>query len=273
MEKKKIKIAVIVLIIIVIYSGFVIFLSNQNMPVEDPNENPPSVGGDNPIVDSSYTYLLIDNTDIWRYQGKGWYNSKNINDEERYSTYINNSYYGDYYLKFIKVWNLFDVNNNYVYYSGNFLAHSKDLKVDIQNFSSVELTSYDFNTINKILNTSFDTNTLLNKEKIITDVDSNGINDIIVYVSNIDVADEYDEYFNLIYLILNNDGVSILLNDKSTAYNMLSQPIYSLNYILKIDNNKYSNLIFKKGYFSEVDEPSNVMFEYINGKYIKVIEK
>ena len=271
MKNNKIKIIIILLIIMIVYGGIVIIFAN-NAGGGTTQQPSPGGGGDNPSEKDTISYLLVDDIDKWAYQNNYWRNTQKIDDEKLYNVYVDNVYKGNYYLKFIKRWNLFDTNDKYVQYEGKFLGHSTNMSLNIQQFEVEELSYTDFTVINKILDMKLNIDSVLYQEKINIDLDSNGIKDTIINISNTDVDYNYDKYFNLIYVILNGKEEHVLVKNIVEPKYMYSNPTYNMNYILKINKDKYSSLIFTKSYFSEVGETTNVMYQYNNGNYTNVVE-
>lgn len=212
-------------------------------------------------------YLVINNISYWKYNNEKWTKMKEKSDiNTTFDVYVSKKYYGNYYLKSGKNWNLFDKNGKYVNYKGDLLAISSNTEFNILGTNITEVNKIDISTISDIINTNkFELST---NEKIYLDIDSNGIEDEIINVSNID-SNEQNKYFSLIYVLLNGKR-EVLLQKDIDAKNIFNEPIYNIKYLLSINNNNM--IVIQKGYYSEAGNTGNIMFGFKNGKIEKLIQ-
>jgi len=268
---KKKNFIIVFLIVVIVYGGFVLIYSKnaQNNNQENPSNNESHIidNGDSNVKDEN-KYLLIENTDIWLLRKERWNEKKKFETDEKLSIFINARYFGDYYVKFINHWNLTDDNNKYVDYNGNSLAFSKDFNIKVIEYNDESISEVELNEINSIINTNVLEEYLSINEKVIIDLDKNGINDKIVNVSNLD-SENQSIYFNLVYVILNGK-TNILVKDFVDIRDVLTEPVYNIQYILNIENEISDSIILRKGYFSNNGETTSILYQY-NNQYEKVI--
>ena len=270
------KVTISLIIILFIFSGLVlVYFYNKNY-VDEPGvieDNQDDDGNNDDTINPdkiNYKMLIIDNISTWGYYDDKWYNLSPENiEEEKYNVYINQDYYGDFYLKFGTVWNLFDNNKNFINYSGNLLAFSDNFNINVQKFDLLEVSITEINEISTILNYDIDFESLTTNEVVNIDLDKNGINDKIVNVSNLDANSIQKKYFNLCYVVLNNE-IQILINENVDEKMLLLYPKYNIEYILSFSNNEYYSFIMQEGYFSEVDSTKNNLYAFSNNKYTKL---
>lgn len=251
------KISIIIIVVLLAFSGLLLLLFKNDEEEE---------------AKTDIKYLMVDNISVWSNSGNTWSksNSDQISENDLYAIYVNQNYMGNYYLKYGNSWNLFDSNNKFIKYDGSFLAHSLDLNINVNNFINQEINEDDLLEISNILNFSINRNDLSLNEKVVIDLDGNGIIDKIINVSNLDSENQM-QYFYLMYIVLNNK-IYILINDNVPRTDVLKYPIYEIKYLLNINNETHKSIIVQKGYFSEVGETGNLMFQFKDNKYMKVIE-
>ncbi len=275
MDKKKIGILVVIGIFLVGITLLALVLANNendntpNTPSTPNNPSNPSV----PIEPStpSYDYVIIDNTDMWRYNNNSFSRIQNyVENDDLYNVYINNDYYGEYNLKYGTTWNLFK-NDQFTSYNGNLFAFSKGINIRVRNKVVNNITSTEKDEIRTILNDNIvDLNNLSVDEMIKVDLDSNGETDKIVSVSNINI-ESLNSYFNLVYVVLNGE-VSTLINTSIKPEDMLNAPMYNLNYVVNINNDYYDSIIIKVRYFSVSEDAHNILFQYQNNRFVKKLD-
>ena len=180
--------------------------------------------------------------------------------------YIDNQYLGSYKLKYGTIWNLFDNNNSYVEYSGKLLAYSENFIVNVPNYEITTVSENEIREITSILNHNINANTLSINEVVNIDLDFNGIDDKIVNVSNLDSLEDEQYYFNLCYVVLNGE-IQTLILDNVEYKDILAYPVYEINYLLQYDNNNYYSIILQEGYFSNVGETQNNLYNLTDGNY------
>ena len=254
------KLSLIITIIIVIFGALLFFIVSKN-------HNDIKTG-----LENKKFYLVLNNFSVWKYN-KTWAkaNYSDVNNKKM-SVFIDNKTKGQYYLKYGTTWNLFNDQDEYVNYHGDLIAITPYIKLEFLRYSQGVINTDDLNTITR-LNANANNITvqeLSPKEKIIVDLDSNGINDSIVIVGNIDIPSQ-NNYFNIVYVNLNGD-IKVLINDKIKMGERLKEPLYSFNNVLLFENSKYGSIVLHKTYYSQVANPGNLLFDYNKKNYQLVIE-
>lgn len=245
------KISIILIIILALIMGVILLVfKNSNNKKKEP----------------VYDYLVIGDESTWKYDD-GWQkcsygeiNNKTLN------VYIDGSYQGEYLLKYHKGWNLFS-SDKFVSYEGDLLAMSPNLG-DLIDFENKTLNYTDYNIINDLLQGTYVENDFSNATKMVVDLNGDGIEDSVIYVSNLGYDDK-DKYFNLLYTNINGD-IQVLIKEFYEPRDYYIAPIYILGNLITLKNNV--NLIVKKGYFSEVGDTGNIMYSLSNGKFELVVE-
>lgn len=248
MKERNIKIVIVFLIITMIYAGIIILL--------------------NRVKDKSMVLLFAEN-DIFEYKNNVLIKTDKINEDLKYSVYINNSYFGEYNIKNNSGFKLY-TNNELTNYDGSFFAYTNNINIKNKKISNV-FSENDLLKINLLIGSINKMEDLLIKEKYIVDLDNNGINDQIVNASNLDGYVEAETYFNLVYVILNNTSEQILIKEIVEPKNVLVNPRYSIYSIFNINNSNYDNIVLQRWYFSLGGEPNVMIYEYINNQYSKNI--
>ena len=268
---KKVSIVIIIILVAISVVFYAYYYVNRDLGEE---ENPGNNGNEGetptePVV-IDYDMLVIDNISNWGYVDGRWrtLDIDEIEDNE-FVVYVNHQYYGNYNLKYGTIWNLFDDNNSYVEYYGDLIAYSNDFNVVIPSYAVTNVTGVEISEITTILGHGFNSSTLSTNEVVNIDLDSNGIVDKIVNVSNLDSLEEEQYYFNLCYVVLNNE-IQILINENVDEKMLLLYPKYNIEYILSFSNNEYYSFIMQEGYFSEVDSTKNNLYAFSNNKYTKL---
>ncbi len=280
MDKKKVMILCILGGLLGLLTLFAYIYSNNFVDTpENPNPNNPS--SDTPINPGIPTepsdYLIIENKEIWRLRNNNWRDIDFDDIEEidelknKFKVYIDGNYQDNYYLKYVKNWNLFNDNNEYINYTGKLVAITSDMNINIRNFNITPISNEELITVNNIMQNNITYESLSVNEEIIMDLDQNGINDRIISVSNLDSI-EQPIYFNLVYVILNNDNPIILLKDNVDENETLEAPIYNISYIMNINNEAKDSIILQEGYFSDNGETGYLLYQFKNNSYQKVID-
>lgn len=272
MDRKKIGILVVIGIFLAGITLLALVLAN-NENVNNPSTPNNPINPNVPIEPStpSYDYVIIDNTDMWRYNNNTFSRIKNyVENDDLYNVYINNDYYGEYNLKYGTTWNLFK-NDQFTSYNGNLFAFSKGINIRVRNKEVNNITSLEKEEIRTLLNNNIiDLDNLSVDEMIKVDLDSNGETDKIVSVSNINI-ESLNSYFNLVYVVLNGE-ISTLINTSIKPEDMLNAPMYNLNYVININNDDYDSIIIKVRYFSVSESAHNILYQYQNNRFIKKLD-
>lgn len=265
--KKKYIITIVVLTLISVYGLIVYNLSIKSELGESSNNIPENTQENDDSTE--FDYLIVGNDECWIYNNGHWNETEPRDFDESFSVYVNNNYFGDYKLKYGNVWNLFDTTNKYVHYNGKLLAVTSGISVNLMNYNIQNVNIDDMLEIDMILNSNILQEDLTINEKLILDLDKNGINDKIINVSNLD-AENQNIYFNLTYINLNNN-LKILNKNIVEIENRLIEPVYNLEYVLNINNSEYDSIILRKGYFSNNGDTQRILYEYNNENYLEIV--
>lgn len=210
-------------------------------------------------------FLIINNYSYWEYDGS-WQTVDNSEDpKEKFSVYVDNSFLGKYNLSHVQSWNIFDSSNNFISYDGDLFAFSDNFNVSLKKFSVIENDTNDLKEIEAILEQTVNSDILSINEKVAVDLDSNGVMDKIISVSNLDI-DGQEKYFNLVFIVLNGKR-QILINEIIEEKDLLITPIYNIEYIFIIDDDVYNNIVIQRGYFSNAGKNGNILFQYKDLEY------
>ena len=262
MSKNYIKAAIIVIIILLIYFGLMYFVFGNNAS-SDP--------GNNPTPPATTTkYLIKDINNIWSYDNT-WKSSEvdDVNNKE-FNIYIDHKLFGAYTIKEGEVWNLFDNDNNYVSYKGDFYAASKDLNITFPNVKEGILTDTEFKEINSILNMDITISDLVTNELIYVDLDENNMLDKIVLVSNFNYVTADKTYYTLAYVNLNGE-IKVLVNDKIDNENLTQYTKYTDIDIINLNNSDVDNIVLKKEHFSLTGHTEYDIYTYNDNQFQKLI--
>lgn len=268
MKKNEI-IKILVILSIFILITFILFIATYNQKPDNKPENN-NHHNNNEVQNFKSSYLIVNDTNMWEYHNKKWTNKKNFDtNNNKLSVYVNKKYSGYYNMEYIKSWNLFDDNDNFIEYEGNILAFTNDLNINVKDYGMNKVDNEDIKKINEIMSTSITGNELTTNEKIIIDLNKDGIDDSIINVSNIELENA-NIYFSLIYAIINND-IKIIKKDIIPVTDLLIVPNYNLEYVLNINNEDIDSIVIREGYFSLAGETNCIMYQFINGSYQKVV--
>ena len=234
--KKKI----IIIVSLLLLYGIIMFVlfrnSGNNNTLKNESNNSTDEIKEN---EENKKYLVISVDSSWMFQNNKWSKvTKDTiqNSDKHYKIYDGNNYLGEYKLVNSNTWNIFDDDKNYIPYKEEIFAYSNDFNIKLIRTNVAKITDSDKNYIlNNYGNKSFDS--LLVNNIVNIDLDGNGQIDKIVCLSNngLDFGD--DKYYNLIYVVLNDNKI-ILLDENNSIENNLSS-IYEINKIINIDNEKY----------------------------------
>lgn len=251
----------IVVVVLIVISIIAVMISNEQEENKKTNENNP-----NSNIPKKIDYLVVDNTDLFSYVNNNWQRLHNYeNLSEKFTVYVNKEYFGEYYLEYIKDWNILDEDRKFHNYEGNILAYTNGINVKLRKYNIENITVEDKQEIATILASDITDINFSIDEKVMIDLDNNGIMDKIINVSNLDSLDER-MYFNLLYVVINGE-VDVLIKDIVALNDLLIKPVYNINYILGINNDIYDSILVREGYFSNNGETKNIIFQRIKDKY------
>ena len=260
---KKYKGLIIFVVILVIYSLIMFFFFNNN---DNNNANNNSNSSSKSNVVEEEKYLVIDNSSVLSYSNNTFSETRRTKIEslDSLKVYVNNSFYGNYKLKYVSNWNLLDKKNEFVNYNGKLIAYSNNFNIDIKKYKVREINDSDkvFLINNYNLNT-FDY--LTTNEVVDIDLDNNGVNDEIICLSSMEASSNINNYYNLVVVRLNNEKYTLIEEKGENAYY-----VYSLHSIINIENNSHDSIILSKieGYISENPKETNLVYNYKNNNYM-----
>lgn len=273
MDNKKMTILTVIVVILAFTTMGAIILSSNLQNNEPSNNNPSGNNPSNPSVPptpSNTSYMVIDNTDLLEYQGSIFRRKEEITDlDGLFNIYIDKEYFGKYNLRHGNTWMLFN-NNKYVNYTGNLLAVSENLNVNIKNKNITKINEEDLEEISTILNKEIDVSSLEVNEKMILDLDGNGIEDKLVCISNVSL-ELLDSYVNLAYVVLNGN-IQVLVKENIKVEDVLISPSYSINYVINVNSEMSDSILLRTIYFSNSGVAHNVVFQYRNNKYVEYVD-
>lgn len=219
-------------------------------------------------------YLVMDNFANLVYLNHTWQKTS-IHEIEEYSkkyvTYSNNHYLGEYSLKYGNIWNLFDANDEFVNYENTLFAYSDNFDLEKVNINIRSINDQELSEISNNFHYS-NFNYLISNDVIDIDLDHNGITDQIICISNMGEGKiNENQYYNLVYIKLNNQFIQII-NENSSNCDILKTGIYNLSYIFSTNKNHY--LVLKKttGVVSDSPMEDIIMYDYTNIDKIKKVK-
>jgi hypothetical protein len=255
------KVLIIVLVILIIYGVIAWYIINNNQTDNNNNNNDDN---DNIKTITDNKYLIIGNNNFYFNDKWGQASQNEIESSTiLFNSYVNNKYLGKYNLKYGNRWNLFD-NNNYISYTGNLIAFTSDFNIEVKDYKIVETTNVDKTFLISKGYNNFDN--LISNERINLDIDSNGIIDELICVSNSSyIENDNNKYYNAVYLKLNGTTVPIIEENKTTN---IYDNIFAILYI----NSKLSIVIQQTEGIGS-DNIKNIVGIYIydNKQFTKVV--
>ena len=214
--------------------------------------------------DAKDAYIVVNNNTIG-YINQKWYNVKNdapIFDDYRFDVYNNEEYKGKYELRYFNsIWYYFDSQKESHKFEGNIFATTGDRKVSLEKVEKQSLTDNDLININKALKDIkiSDTNEILTSEKLEFDFDNDSKKEIIYSVNNINVDDYSDNYFTAVIYSKDNKSKLLIYNTGTSEYKD-DLYIYSLDYIVKLNNN--FNLIMTAAKNLDINSTTSTVYKY-----------
>ena len=259
------------ILILILLLGYALIVGIIFMVKEEPNDNPDNNGSnidiDNDPVEITYDYLEINNIIQLRNNGGIWSLASNEEfDEVLFDIYVNKTFFGNYYLKKGVNWNIFDENNNYIDYEGDLVAGTSGLKMNVRNNNISVVDSIDLQEASTILENNIDMMSLSTNQKVMLDLDSNGIMDKVISLSNIFSEIDQSVYFNLLYVNLNGE-IIVLEKELVNSANILVSPTYRIGYFINLLDSQYDSIFIQKGYFSNAGETTYLIYEYTDNTY------
>ena len=262
MNNKKGIIIIISLLVMYALIMVFIFVFQKQDDVNIGESNQSSQEKENKTISNEIYYILTNHGSIV-YKDNKWesISSYDIKDESKYKTYVGESYLGDYNLIYGGIWNILD-NDEYKPYDNELIAFSLNMGANLRKASVRELNSDDrIFIISNFGYKNFDY--LLYNQVYEIDLDSNGIEDKIVCVDNFDVSElNRDNYYSLVYVILNNELITLVNDHKKNNY-------YSVVGIFNKNNELNNSIILRRitNYENDNSTDSLLIVENRSGKY------
>lgn len=192
MNKKNIKIIIIVLLIGIIYIGlFAFFFKDDKQDKKTSNKENINSSSETKKKDNKELYIILKNHNIKKINNK---NYTDIDNDLIYTKYTYDLYdEGNYVGKFTSLYNndqeyFFDKNKNKYTPTGDFMAFYGNIDYEVKKIiKSNDLSPNDIEIVNKVL-TENDIQTggyNQNNLKITTDIDNDGVDENIYKIDNI----------------------------------------------------------------------------------------
>lgn len=272
---KKVYIVIIIILVLITVTVFFVYRDRLSSVDDEPTGSTNNQGSGNSsneiysdryLVIGTYSAWVMDSNNEWSRVNS----NSNINNAGYLDVFINNQYIGLHRLYSGMYWNLYDENDDYVDYDGSLLALSTDFEAEVPSYEMNSVDVNDLVTISSIVNRNVLVDELSINEKVNIDLDSNGIMDSIINVSNLDSLIDPQTYFNLVYLVLNNENI-VLIHENVDVSDILNYPVYNLVSLINLNNESNLSIIIQKGYFSSAGRNGNILYQYENGEYIKTM--
>lgn len=221
----------------------------------------------------STTIIVGDNT-IWNYSDNQWLNITNNKTIESiswldYNIYLDNKKFGQYYLwNDGNKWYMFDSNKKAINKDGKILAYRSNYNIQIKDFTSKPIRNYYH--VNKVLrdNQLSTSSRYTVSEEITIDIDNDGKNEILYFVSNAFALDfNPDKVFSLVFMVKDNKIYNIYTDiDKNLGTNGCKP---YLSAVIDIDEDNTYELVVSCGKYS-VSKPLDMLYKF-NGTDFKIL--
>lgn len=186
-------------------------------------------------------------------------------------TVYNPDYLGEYKATFNTKWNFFDLNGNWINVLDGFVAGSKSLNLKMPEYTTRNLNEQELADLKKILQKE-NINNYTELEQLVIESNLNNNKNVekLIIVSNA-TADSQDEIlFSLVIGYINNKYEVLELESvKNEEYYLL--PAYRLKGIVNIFNNSDSYILLVKGYYSEINSSSLLLYKTTNRHFKNII--
>src|SRR5574344_2368510 len=261
------KVLIILLIIILLYAALMFFLykKGSNNTTNDVNNNT-----ENTTITSSAKYLVVNNISNYQYLDGKWSKTSTNNLEDannKFKVFSDNTYLGEYSLKYGKVWNLFDNKDNFVNYSGKLIAYSNNFNINLKRFTIRNLNEAD----KKILTDSYQITNfddLYVDEAVDIDLDDNGVMDKIICASKGGFSTDPDvnSFYSIALVILNGENKIVVQEGKDfdKIYNILT-------YFIMDGNTAYLDLEYTSNVDTDYQTNGTVLYQYSDGDFKKIL--
>ncbi len=220
------------------------------------------------IFDKRYLYIVLDNQVNYLYNNDGFKKINNSDLEKmnlKFNCYEDNINIGEYYLKRGTIWNLFDENNNYKYYSNYILAINGTYPFELDSINYRELSSEEKRYINDKYNISQD---IISGKTIDVDLNGDNVQEKII-ISSYNGEDINTNDYNLVLIMNNKKYSEIVYNTNLNANNS-----YDIKAIFKLGEDKYKTIILEEieNIDGDIDtyKKENIIYQYGKKGYQKI---
>lgn len=248
------RILMIVLILLVILNAIILFFENYYNQV-----------------------LIIGGNTIFEYRNNKLLKIKKSNkinkrlNYKKYSVY-NNGSFEDYYIDFesgdynnisYTLYNNFDEENNI---TGTLLAYTNGLNIKVQSVKSSYIMSDNDKKILQNYLPDYNLNSLY-FNKVIVDLDNDGLNEEIYIVNNFNLVNVPDKAVSYVFLKTHNGNIVEIEKNESSNQNKV--PAYRFSYSIDIDKDNENEIVLSKFYNESIanyyiykfDSKSNEIYE------------
>lgn len=215
--------------------------------------------------------LIAPNTYL-KYERGVWKDVKKNETEllgQTYKIYDNHKFLYNGILQYTdENWYAFNENRKPLSLPENFFAYRGNLKMDVIDYNSINMSNIEIEEASSILkqhNITFEPEFTKNL-KIEIDLDYDGEREIIYIISNALGMEEQSIYFSIAY-IKNSGNIEVLIDDVSN--DMYQVPSLNIKEIVDINQDKVYELIFEKIYFDQKGTCHEI-FEYEKESYKSV---
>lgn len=216
--------------------------------------------------------IIIDNNAIFKEQGNNKWKNISFNkitnyNWKKYNTYIDNSYYGKYYLYNNEKWYLFKDKTKAVNYDGNLLALGGNIKYKVVNFTTYDIEDYTY--VKKVLNDNeISEKVFLTSDSLISiDINNDGIKESIYTISNkFSTENDSDIQFSFVFMVKNNKIIYLYKNIEKNQDNIYVGCKPYINSILDINEDNKYEIILSCSYYSN-NGIEHKMYKYENQEF------
>lgn len=222
--------------------------------------------------DTNSSYLVLGDASIWKYEKENKWkkmNAKTFDKKVKVDAYNDNNYLGYYNLKYVNVWNIVDDNGSFVNNDEDFLGATKGLVTSVDNFESSTLLDDEKENVRVLMDYGYSVETI-SGETLSVDLNNDGVNEKVVYASNMN-EEGLDDYFSLLYVDIDGN-IDVLFKKEFKASVLLDEPSFRIYAVVQVKGMPYKNIILHKNYNSEAGSPGYLMYQYSDGKYQLSIE-
>lgn len=261
---KKYKGIIILIIVLLVYSLIMFFLFSSKEEGKNPIEKITESINDN--SDKRNNYFIVTDNSEYEYYYKSFRKTSvsNIEKQDKFNVYVDNKLFGEYKLKYVSLWNLFDENNNFKMYDGKLFAVSNNLNTKVRDIKIREMNESDkVLLINKFNLNTF--NYITTDEVVDIDLDNNGVNDEIICLSSMQESDNSNNHYNIVVVKLNDDIITLVEEKGDNA-----KYVYNIYSVINIFDRQQDNIIISrtKDYDSDAPSTQELIYQYKNNQYV-----